>query len=1347
MISTVLSNRTVVITLRKQVKRALFKSTSEPLYSGHGIKLGKSTYRQERQRQRLNTPIRMFYTSIVVQSDALHDGRTIYILNVVRACAHRPHGGLMKVIINKIAAVFKRPVLKQEEPKELEPVTFVNNPITIEQQDLLGLSTAVNLIDDVVCQGASLIGVIADYGVGKSSLIEFVSRRKKRYRNVIRINLWDSLHNAQNTSVADGSMISSLSRSFIYQLAACAPSNKLGKALSKYVNYRLSQNYRTISFTTISWRRIIAAGVMCILSYFVYSIAKGLSPSELNGFLQSIGLELAPNTIRIFSIITPYLAMLLGGIGLIYIVKKGNITYTPMKQGVKKDVEINDLYDVYADVIGAVTRQLRRGEKLLIVIEDLDRITEERLVLEFVKELYRFQNLLDEEKRKEIVFVVTILPEAKLTRPEGKHSSEPIYSKVFDYVLNLHPYHSDDYSTIMLNIINGDDINKKKLEQALRLETIGDTLPSEFYWLLQGRNLTIRDLKDRLNQAVALMVTLRNKKYAVKSAVSFATCAAVTYLEHRYGKDFYNLLAQEDAFSALIQEALWTSNNTVQSEDRKNGLKDKIAKIIGITPDKAIGFCDDLAEMIVTRIVDNDFRMYFYSYPKESPISTNDEKDISRLLLYPSPSWNEKLLDDLVLSILKSDMQENIITKCLADISVKSIDFPDIVLANEYIFQKATEFDLAMILKLVVRMVSWQKDTLDSSAKWWSKIWSYSFAKKDELIRMYGLELDTILQNQSEDEIVSVRRALIDIMGEGISVYVHLFAKKSDDFAYPLITASELGAVETISTAIRLTRAGAVTQENYKYVLKGIVEKLDTLEEHTELFSLFDRVLKSIPAEMIAPFLLKALFATKIIRDAYTKVLSVGIEKRTIAPSDELLLAYINTAADDEWTEQFGQMVDALLNNQGYSCNVLTRLTEQGFYKSYLLTLEKENSLETISYDSEDVSKWVMATCSQLLALERMQCVTAVRRAIVEKSNGVCPDAYCDLFYRGFPIVTVEEIRLCSNFSDAVTLIDASNITELNYEPIIAFINSEQRSAEECKTLLNAIFPGAKEDGWFPPDELIESIVYGLDFTVIDFGGMDSDTKEKWIEKINDVLELDQGENAVKLMRHLRCLISSLETSVIESDMTTEYIALFNDIDTPTSKTVEWVTPLDIDFPLAPQIAKRLLDTGDKHGFIVGSTLYSGILYFSLEQFDLGVYLDIYKNNEDNDVFKIMSSNKEFLQYLIDNRQYATLDYAHTKPLWGFRQPFDLVKHVFSTISTEKQATLYLQTLPHFDTAEVGQEFVSLVKTDEKLSELLTSSAARYWVKERLWNPTQKMMFTRFMNGKYPGTGEEEFID
>lgn len=54
--------------------------------------------------------------------------------------------------------------------EEAHPIVFVNKPISSVEDDAIGFSTQVDTIYEAIDNGSTMIGLIADYGSGKSSV-------------------------------------------------------------------------------------------------------------------------------------------------------------------------------------------------------------------------------------------------------------------------------------------------------------------------------------------------------------------------------------------------------------------------------------------------------------------------------------------------------------------------------------------------------------------------------------------------------------------------------------------------------------------------------------------------------------------------------------------------------------------------------------------------------------------------------------------------------------------------------------------------------------------------------------------------------------------------------------------------------------------------------------------------------------------------------------------------------------------------------------------------------------------------------------------------------------------------
>ena len=136
---------------------------------------------------------------------------------------------------------------------------FVNNPINDENQDVLGIKTYANRINQAIDDGANIIGVIGDYGTGKSSLIELI---KKKHNNSININMWGNEKQEKNETT-----IRSLTKNFLFQMS-------MGKdeTFAKYINKKLSKSYGMLSII-LSDKKIIKNLIFPGVLFLIYLLS------------------------------------------------------------------------------------------------------------------------------------------------------------------------------------------------------------------------------------------------------------------------------------------------------------------------------------------------------------------------------------------------------------------------------------------------------------------------------------------------------------------------------------------------------------------------------------------------------------------------------------------------------------------------------------------------------------------------------------------------------------------------------------------------------------------------------------------------------------------------------------------------------------------------------------------------------------------------------------------------------------------------------------------------------------------------------------------------------------------
>lgn len=240
--------------------------------------------------------------------------------------------------------LYKKLKVANKENEIYKPIVFVNNPIKSEKEDIVGFDSQVETLACAIDSGANMIGVIADYGTGKSSLTDILSEalnERKKIIKPIKINLWDCMQKDVSAS-NDSNKISLLTRSFLYQLSS-GHSRKFGS----FINKILSKNYGNISFGVNSkrfWWMFIVAGIMFVM----YKISALTNTGIMQYVPENLGVVAA--AVKLFSPVFLFIACLFVILGI----KDTYIAFSHWKMQEKRELEINDVFDTYSTIVNKI---------------------------------------------------------------------------------------------------------------------------------------------------------------------------------------------------------------------------------------------------------------------------------------------------------------------------------------------------------------------------------------------------------------------------------------------------------------------------------------------------------------------------------------------------------------------------------------------------------------------------------------------------------------------------------------------------------------------------------------------------------------------------------------------------------------------------------------------------------------------------------------------------------------------------------------------------------------------------------------------------------------------------------
>lgn len=143
---------------------------------------------------------------------------------------------------------------------------YINKEISSANEDLIGFEPHANAIRTAIDDGASLIGVLADYGAGKSSLCELIAN-DTTYKRPIKVNMWDCLTNIQETQNKtkddNDDTIAKLDQAFLYQIAAGSGDH----ILANHINKRFHKGSGLLSISMRTKKIYMGVNSVDIVSY------------------------------------------------------------------------------------------------------------------------------------------------------------------------------------------------------------------------------------------------------------------------------------------------------------------------------------------------------------------------------------------------------------------------------------------------------------------------------------------------------------------------------------------------------------------------------------------------------------------------------------------------------------------------------------------------------------------------------------------------------------------------------------------------------------------------------------------------------------------------------------------------------------------------------------------------------------------------------------------------------------------------------------------------------------------------------------------------------------------------
>jgi len=1153
-----------------------------------------------------------------------------------------------------------------------EKIVYVNKTINDLDKDYLGMQPQVDSIITAVDKGAKMVGVIADYGSGKSSLAELVDKNAKN-KKVIKVNMWGDIKGNNNDNE-----IMSMDKSLLYQIAK----NSKRKNLAKHVNKRLNPSNGFISIALKSrwfwfWFVLsmlcVLGGVFLSASNFTITLNKELSWTFGNGVY-----------------VAAYLvAAILLAIGII---KAGGIAYSSWKSEGEKKFDESNLYSIFDEII----EDINSRKQTIIVVEDLDRINEPELVLLFIKEIYRFSSLC---KDKKIVFMVAIKPKAQLIKDGGQKKDSKTeddykkvldYEKIFDYIVELKPIHIQDFDAILKSLINEE---KEKLHKLLAKDNIDD-IYSDFSILAEGENLTIRILKHRLNNAILLYESIKNRQSLNNINISIRTCCIVSYLQSQYEKEYYLLVNTQSIFPLIISESITLlMDKNITKEIRIDRLRAFIKERSVFKENKNLNdlFFSRLAQYIINGYIKSDYREYFYSYPKGSYIQCEEETELQELLLYP---YDKNIVDDRLNTIVNKNIElgGKILRDTIIMIEQRGFNLPLTVIRNEKLLEFCYVNSPQFLIKTLEENLLWTKDYSKKTVDAIVKIINYKFDKAEQIIKDY-VEKVRVKVGELGQEALDCRCLLSKEIKERVVLFKDIYFEKNS----PVLVGDEINILENEDILFELIPEEKASKQlfidlsNRKNHLFNNVNK-QKLEKMMELY------VKQYPSLKIDTTLtlLSLLTANQITNDNVFTVITTAYKKNE---NHKAVVEYLNSIND--YSTKYLEIIDKLILVDKFNETLIKSLFENKYYKLYLFNVLYNKLLLTKQeYDIEIFNSDIVG---KLFSFDRE--LFSIYRETLLKMDTDIKENYKFVFSTAYPFVSEEEKHLMA-VSDCIIFFNAQNI-EPNIEAFIQLLIDVIKSSEDVFEIANYILSLSITSKI--------NIFSQLPFKKYNYCDLDDSKRVLILDAYKKSRALNSESEILKYMELTGDVNDVLENELMEflnkypignmpETILNRYVALLNEHKKLSNVSHEILSHVKYLVGLCKEITDELIRIGDVKEAIISSTIYNNKFDYN-PNIDIDIYYDIYTTV--NQLEKLMQNEHEFLVKIYQCKMYEKLSYEQLLVYnsWGHNK--ELILAVFDKAHNDEERKNYFMNIPKMENEKDCDALFLVFKENNKQYEYL----------------------------------------
>ncbi len=899
---------------------------------------------------------------------------------------------------------------------------------------------------------------------------------------------------------------------------------------------------------------------------------------------------------------------------VVLVLLRADFIFSSAKSEGKREIDENVLIDYYNQEV--LYKKFFRH--YIFVIEDLDRTNNIKVVKNFLKEIRKYyltdQNIRSRFHGNRVTFVVNIKPESQLKEhnSDKEDQEEKLYDKFFDYIINLRKINIDNYDVILNGLLS--ELREELFNLGLiqQMEEVSIDRIAGMQWIIRGNKLGIREIKNRLNLSLVLYESLDDKFKG--RGITYEKCAVATYLMTEYEEDFYKVADRD--FEKVIEKYI---GGTLDSDiNNWNGEIGKLSE----------GFKKALLELIELKLIDANYRTYFYNYPKESKLY-----DISEMIVFNSIIYNErpKNIDDYKKHLENTD--SSVIIDGLNKVNQLNMAFPKFIIEFEKIYCLAINIFRQKVLDIISGF-RYDQVNFPKTLDYIEMIVKYTnIDHRDDVWK----EMSVIFNEATEDKgiVKQIREKIVMVCPKEATLFMELFMGENE-----FISQKEIECIGNIAMIMQLINYPKINRcydeciAIHKKIVKDGKKKEDYVRFYLTLIDCF-KIGKCY--DLIYEYCMQI----KEVPDQFIEVLVKEVKRNTLPRKQYVdLLENVEKLSDDAI-----ESLVSIVWVDGLSVKLCNRLAEAGKWIYYVCNMAIDRLGEIDLLDSNVIqaidvnAKWLYQYDNEVWLKLRKEML----------SHAELISEYMMLFSDDFPIISQHEIMLIVNIEDAIKILKASAVTENEVDYITKYFNQKSRNPTESYNIFQYIL-GLEKDTAKP-------IFYALDINgKVQYRRMSKARKKEVSTKLIQLFDIETASEKIQFMNHIGTSIYSLEKDLYialndDEKILDKYIQFINSLEKVESSTIQNIVKLEHIKIYSPTINNKLYEMKEYVQYVSSRT--RGMHKFEMEADKKSILWETYKkmfNGTYQGTRKYMLENKEFLKEIVDDSELLVSDriYSNT---------------------------------------------------------------------------------------------------